>query len=211
MERKISKVEVEGLEALFYDEIMQLISGFSYNRFIKKCIRDMHIQPNESVLDLGSGTGKNICIIGNYSNSLIVGLDKGTNMLKISKKRCRKYNNVKIFYHDIRKQTPFYEQFDIAFISFVLHGFIDNERDMIINNAFNALNNGGRFCILDYDEFDLDKENMLIKWVFNYGECPLAKDFIKKDLRKRLQNAGFKSFKQFDYYGHHVRLLIAQK
>lgn len=211
MERKISKVEIEGLEALFYDQIMQLVSGFSYNKFIKKCIRDMHIQPNESVLDLGSGTGKNICIIGNYSNSLIVGLDKGTDMLKISKKRCKKDKNVKIFYHDIRKRIPFYEQFDIAFISFVLHGFIDNERDMIIDNAFSALKKGSKFCILDYDEFDLDKENMLIKWVFNYAECPLAKDFIKKDLRAKLQNAGFKSFKQFDYYGHHVRLLIAQK
>ncbi len=211
MERKMSKVEIEGLEALFYDEITQLISGFSYNKFIRKCIRDMHIQPNENVLDLGSGTGKNICIISSYSHSSIVGLDKGINMLKISKKRCRKQNNVKMFYHDIRKRTPFYKQFDTAFISFVLHGFIDSERNMIIHNAFDALKDGGRLCILDYNEFDLDKENVLIKWVFNYGECPLAKDFIKKDLKKKLKNAGFKSFKQFDYYGHHVRLLIAQK
>jgi len=210
MERKISKVEINGLEALFYDELTLLLSGFSYNKFIKDAISKMNIGISDAILDFGCGTGKNLCIMRNYTHRLIVGFDTSKNMIKQAKTKC-KNTNTRIFYHDIRKPNPFIGQFDIVFISFVLHGFIDKERDMIIKNAFNSLNDKGRFCILDYNEFDLKKKNPLVRVIFKYGECPLASEFIKIDLKGKLKKFGFKHFEEHLYYSNLVRLLIAYK
>ncbi len=210
MDRKISKVEIDGLEALFYDELTLLLSGFTYNRFIKDAISKINLGISDTVLDFGCGTGKNLCIMRNYTQGLIVGFDTSKYMIKQAKKRCKNINT-HIFYHDIRKPNPFIDLFDVVFISFVLHGFIDKERDMIISNAFNSLNSNGRFCILDYNEFDLDKKNPLIRAIFKYGECPLASEFIKIDLKNKLRKFGFRHFEEHLYYSNLVRLLIAYK
>ncbi len=210
MDKKISKVEIDGLEALFYDEMTLLLSGFTYDRFIKDAISKMNIGISDTILDFGCGTGKNLCIMRNYTQGLIVGFDTSTNMIRQAKAKC-KNTNTRIFYHDIRKPSPFLAQFDIVFISFVLHGFVDKERDMIIENAFNSLKPGGRFCILDYNEFDLNKKNLLVRAIFKYGECPLASEFIKIDLKNKLKGFGFKQFEEHLYYSDLVRLLIAYK
>jgi len=211
MEKKLSKVEVKGIEALMYDKLMIILSGFSYDRFIKKVIEDMKIGKDDKIIDFGSGTAKNICLINKYTNNLIVGLDIGAEMLYVSKKRCRKHQNVRIFYHDIRSKTPFMEEFDKAFISFVLHGFIDSQRNEIIKNVYESLKPKGKFCILDYNEFDLSKKNPFVRWVFKYGECPLASEFVNMDLKEKLTKAGFKRFEEHLYYSNLVRLLIAEK
>lgn len=210
MEKKISKVEIDGLEALLYDELILAMSGLTYNRFIKEVISKTNIGVSETVLDFGCGTGKNLCIMRNYTQGLIVGFDTSKYMIKQAKEKC-KNTNTHIFYHDIRKPNPFLNRFDIAFISFVLHGFIDRERDMIIKNAFDSLNPNGRFCILDYNEFNLDKKSTLVKAIFKYGECPLASEFIKIDLKSKLKKFGFKRFEEHLYYSNLVRLLIAYK
>ncbi len=211
MQKKLSKVEVKGLEAILYDRLMVILSGFSYDRFIKKVIEDMNISKRDKIMDFGCGTAKNICIMNGYTNNLIVGLDIGSEMLTISKKRCKNIKNVKIFCHDIRDKTPFIEEFDKTFISFVLHGFIDEERDKIIKNAYDILKPGGKFCILDYNEFNVDKKSPFVRWVFKYGECPLASEFIKIDLKKKLSAFGFRAFEEHLYYSNLVRLLIAEK
>ena len=211
MDKNLSKVEVKGIEAIFYDQLMLLLSGFSYNGFINKVIRDMDIQNDDTIIDFGSGTAKNICLMKKYTGNLIVGLDKGREMLKISKKRCRKFDSVKIFYADIRNNMPFMQNFDKAFISFVLHGFIDAERDKIIRNVYDSLKPKGKFFILDYNEFDLNKKNIIVKNVFKYGECPLATEFISINLKEKLKNFGFVNFEEKLYYSNLVRLLIAEK
>lgn len=211
MEKKLSKVEVKGIEAFMYDKLMVILSGFSYDRFINKVIEDMKIKKDDKIIDFGSGSAKNICLMNKYTNNLIVGLDIGAEMLYLSKKRCREYKNVKIFHHDIRSKTPFIEEFDKAFISFVLHGFIDSQRNEIIKNAYESLKPKGKFCILDYNEFDLHKKNPFVRWVFKYGECPLATEFIGIDLKKKLKEAGFLRFEEHLYYSNLVRLLIAEK
>jgi ubiquinone/menaquinone biosynthesis C-methylase UbiE len=211
MKKKLSKVEVKGIEAIFYDKLMMILSGFTYDSFIKKAIADMEIKRNDKILDLGSGSGKNLCIINKYTDNLTVGFDIGKEMLTQSKKRCRQFENVRIFYHDIRKPSPFTNIFDKAFISFVLHGFIDSNRDKIIKNAYNSLSKGGKFFILDYNEFDITKKNPIVQAVFKYGECPLASEFIKIDLKEKLKKFGFGNFDEKYYYSNLVRLLVCEK
>ncbi|HDQ15924.1 MAG TPA: class I SAM-dependent methyltransferase, partial [Bacteroidetes bacterium] len=42
------------------------------------------------------------------------------------------------------------KQYDIVFISFVIHGFPNEIRKTVIKNAFNHLKPNGRFIILDF-------------------------------------------------------------
>ncbi len=211
MDRQLSKVEVKGLEAVLYDQLMLILSGFTYSNFIKQVIKDMDIRINDKIIDFGSGTGKNICLMRQYTNNMIIGLDKGREMLKQSKKRCKRFNNIKIFYHDIRHKTPFIEEFNAVFISFVIHGFIDQDRDKIIEHAYSTLKPNGSLFILDYNEFDINSKNEFVKLVFKYGECPLASEFINIDFKQKLKGFGFNNFKEFYYYSNLVRLLIAKK
>ncbi len=211
MGKKLSKVEVKGIEALLYDVIMDVVSGFTYERFMEKVVRDMHIGTKDNILDLGCGTARNMLLMKRYTNSMIVGFDIGDIMLSIAKKKTKLYKNIKIFKHDIRKPYPFINTFDIVFISFVLHGFIDSDRDKIIKNAFVSLKEGGRFCILDYNEFNLHDSSIPVKLAFKYAECPLASEFISIDLKAKLSGFGFSAFETCTYYFNKVRLLIAKK
>ncbi len=210
MAKKLSKVEIDGIEALFYDELVQVMSGFTYGRFINDVVDRLNIGLSEGVLDFGCGTGKNLCLIKNYTRSLCVGFDTSKNMIKQAKEKC-KGKNVRIFFHDIRNPHPFIEQFDVVFISFVLHGFVDSDRNKIIENAFNSLKDGGRFCILDYNEFNLKDKSIFVRAVFKYGECPLASEFIGIDLKRKLRGFGFVKFEEHLYYSNLVRLLVAYK
>jgi len=54
-----SKVEIGPAGAHYYDLFLNLLSLGLYSHFIKGVVGKMGINPGQSILDLGSGTGKN--------------------------------------------------------------------------------------------------------------------------------------------------------
>jgi len=154
-----SKVEVGPKTARYYDLLMNVLSLRYYPILIKKIINKMNIQPGQSILDLGSGTGRNDCLMARKigSKGRILGLDISREMLSLSRKRCRSYANVQFKEQRIDTPLSHQEEFDKVFISFALHGFEDEQKVRIINNAYRALKPKGTFLILDYNEFDLDR------------------------------------------------------
>jgi len=54
-----SKVEVEGWGVRYYDISLDLLSLGRYSHFMKGVVEKMGIKPGQSILDLGSGTGRN--------------------------------------------------------------------------------------------------------------------------------------------------------
>ena len=89
-DRSDSKVKVEGFEAPHYDLLMNLITVGTYPFFIRRVVRDMAIQPRDAILDLGSGSGRNACLMARYlsDQGRIVGLDIGEKMLAQARRRC---------------------------------------------------------------------------------------------------------------------------
>jgi len=207
-----SKVEVKGFEAKHYDFFMNLITLGSYPKFIRKAIKNLNLKQGDKVLDFGCGTGRNDCLMLKYikEKGYILGLDIGKEMIDNFKKNCN-FQNTEIKEMKIDEILPFKEEFDLVFISFVLHGFIQEKREIIIRNAYNALKSNGRFAILDYNSFDIDKSSFLTKFAIRKLECPLAEDFIIRDWKNILKKVGFKEFNESFYYFKKVRLLIAQK
>ncbi len=207
-----SKVEVKGAEAKFYDLLMNIITLGTYPFFIRKVIKDLGLTKVEKVIDFGAGTGRNACLMLKYlgENGKITGLDIGEEMIEKFKKNCNG-KNAAIIKKRIDEPLNFEDDFDLAFISFVLHGFIQEKREIIIKNGYNVLKKGGRFAILDYNEFDVEQSSLFVKFAIRKVECPLAEDFIKRDWKTILTGIGFKDFKEKFYYKNKVRLLIAIK
>ncbi len=138
LSRSDSKVEVTGAEARHYDLLMNLITAGTYPFFIRRAVRDMAIQPEDAILDLGSGSGRNACLMARYlsDRGRIVGLDIGAEMLAQARRRCRRLPNVTMEKQRIEESLSYDEDFDKVFISFVLHGFIQENRLSIVENVY---------------------------------------------------------------------------
>ena len=212
-DRSVSKVEVAGAEARYYDLLMNVITGGTYPFFIRRVIRDMRIRPTDAILDLGSGSGRNACLMARHISDAgrIVGLDIGPEMLEQARRRCRHLPNVTMEKQRIEETLHYREEFDKVFTSFVLHGFIQEDRLRIIENVDQALRPGGQFLILDYDEFEPESSFWPARFAFRHIECPLATDFVRRDWKAVLREQGFGDFQVHHYYFSYVRLLSARK
>jgi ubiquinone/menaquinone biosynthesis C-methylase UbiE len=142
-----SKVEIGPGVVRYYDLFLNLLSLGRYSHFIKGVVDKMGINPGQSILDLGSGTGKNDCFMAEKvgSQGRIEGLDISDEMLSRARERCRGYHNIIFEKQRIELSLPYKEEFDKVFISFVLHGFEDDQKVGIINNTYRALKAGGSF------------------------------------------------------------------
>jgi ubiquinone/menaquinone biosynthesis C-methylase UbiE len=199
--------------ARYYDVLLNLLSLGQYSHFIKGVVDMMDINPGQSILDLGSGTAKNDCFMAEKvgSQGRIVGLDISNEMLVRASKRCRGYPNIIFEKQRIELALPYKEEFDKVFISFVLHGFEDDQKVGIISNAYRALKAGGSFYILDYAQFDIDRMWFPLRWAFARWECQLAAEFLKLDIKEMLCAQGFADFKEEFFFRRHLRLLRAVK
>jgi len=208
-----SKVEVKGFAARHYDALMNIITFGRYKPFIEEAIKSMGIRPNDRILDLGTGTGRNACLMMKYLSKQgeLIGTDISVEMISQFKKKCADFPNAKIIYARVYQPLPFEEKFDKIFISFVLHGFPQAIRETVINNAYKALNKDGEFYILDWNEFDLNALPFHQRAFFRLIECPYAFDFIRRDWKKILASHNFNGFEEYFFFKGFARLLKAKK
>jgi demethylmenaquinone methyltransferase/2-methoxy-6-polyprenyl-1,4-benzoquinol methylase len=204
-----SKVEVSGFEARHYDSLLNMFSLGSYAVFIRRAIAKMNIQPDDRILDLGCGTGRNSCLMAKYlsAEGSIMGLDIGEEMISQFEKKCRHNPHVEVNNLRIDEPLPFKDEFNKAFLSFVFHGFPDDKKEIIIKNIIKVLKPGGQLFILDYNEFDLEKKPRIFRKAFAKIECPLALDYVKVDWKERLSQWGFDRFEEYFFYLRIARLL----
>jgi len=208
-----SKVETKRFTARHYDTFMNIASFGRYSSFIEKAIKLMGIKPQDRIIDFGAGTGRNARLILKYlsSKGKLLGIDISEVMTSQFKKRCANFPNAKIMNARIDEPLSFKKEFDKAFISFVLHGFPQSAREIIIDNAFKALKDGGEFIILDWNEFDLKAAPFYQRVFFQLIECPYAFDFIERDWKKILKEKGFTDFEEYLISAKFIRLLKARK
>jgi len=208
-----SKVEVSGFIAKHYDLVMDIITLGNYSSFIRKAVRLMGIRPDDKILDLGAGTGRNACLMMRYLSAKgeLVALDISEEMISQFKKNCGHFSNAAIINKRIDQDLGYEGYFEKVFISFVLHGFPQEARDQIIKNAFRALKKDGTFFILDYNEFSLEEMPFYLRIPFKLIECPYAFDFIEKDWKQILSSQGFSNFREHPFFGGYGRLLSGVK
>ncbi|HET58003.1 MAG TPA: class I SAM-dependent methyltransferase [Deltaproteobacteria bacterium] len=208
-----SGVELTTTLAKHYDRVLNIGSLGLYAGFIRKAIREMRINPEDHILDLGCGTGRNARLMTRFLNERgkVTGLDISDHMGK---------HFLRTFQNDRRAEfirTRIDQRFDLGisvdkvFISFVIHGFPHDVRDIIIQNAYRHLKPGGTFHILDYAEFNLDTIPVHHRLIFKTFECKYAFDFVSRDWKKILRGHGFEEFTEWFHFRGYVRLLSARK
>ena len=208
-----SGVELTPFTAIHYDIVMNIASLGLYVGFIHKVIKAMDIQHEDTILDLGCGTGRNACIMEKYlgDSGKITGMDVSSIMEKQFNKRCANHQNSCFIRQRIDLPFSLSEQFDKIFISFVIHGFPHTIRQTILENVYSHLKPGGAVFMLDFAEFNISDTPWLYQFIFKNIECKYAFDFIKRDWKKILETNNFTGFEEFFFFKNHVRLLKAKK
>ena len=171
----------------------------------------MAIQPEDHILDLGCGTGRNAALMAKYlsEKGKITGIDLSEVMERQFNDKFK--NDPRVNFVRQRADIPFDlgERFDKILISFVIHGFPHEVRLKVLENVTRHLKPGGEFFILDFAEFDMAEMPGFHRFVFKTIECKYAFDFIERDWKDILTGFGFDNFHEKLYMKKYVRLLKA--
>lgn len=208
-----SGVELNPFIAKYYDAVMNVASFGLYSSFISKAIKNMEIKPNDAILDLGCGSGRNAKLMASYLGSTgeITGLDISEEMQTNFLSKFNSNQLVEFINQRIDIDFDLNRKYDIVFIGFVIHGFPHEVRKTIIQNAYRHLKPGGRFIILDFAEFNMNEMPGFHRWIFKKIECKYAFDFIEHNWSEILQDDSFYDPKEFLYMKNYVRLLTITK
>ncbi|MBN2698863.1 MAG: methyltransferase domain-containing protein [Bacteroidales bacterium] len=210
---KESKVELNPVIARHYDRIMNFISAGRYERFIRKAIGDMQINPGDHILDMGCGTGKNAALMAEYLGD--TGRITGVDLSPIMEKQFLKKHEPddRIEFRRQRVDVPFDldKKYDRVLISFVIHGFPHEVREAILKNAHTHLKPGGKLTILDFAEFNMADMPWHHRTIFKTVECVYAFDFIERNWKAILKEFNFTRPEEKHYFLNYARLLTAIK
>ena len=208
-----SGVELSKFTASHYDRLMNTVSFGLYNRFITRAIKNMQIQTDDTILDMGCGTGHNACLMAKYLSDKggITGLDISEIMEKQFDENCKPHPNTNFKRQRIDQEFDLNKSFDKILISFVIHGFPHDIRKTVVKNAHKHLKAGGIFMILDFAEFDMKKMPFHHRLIFKKIECKYAFDYIERDWKSILKEYGFSDFEESFYMKNYVRLLKAKR
>lgn len=207
-----SKVEIQGFMARKYDFLLNTASLGYYSKFIHAAIAAMNIRPDENILDLGCGTGRNACLMAKYlSDGSITGLDISAEMGTQFKENCRHLPHTEFVKQRIDIPFSLDKSFDRVFISFVIHGFPHPVRLEIIKNVYRNLKPGALFSILDFGEFLLKDMPFYYRIPFKIVECPYAFDYVERNWKSILTEHGFDPVAERTWFKNYLRLLTVRK
>jgi len=128
----------------FYDWIY-LVQVFGYVQSARQLV-DAVVEEEDSVLDLGCGTGL-VAHIAAQRAGHVVGIDHSKGMLHRAQRKGRHLDNVCYVLGDCRSM-PFVQGFDVILSSFMLVILKEAERRAVLQDAFRLLRPGGRLGLL---------------------------------------------------------------
>ncbi len=124
--------------------------GFREKAYRKRSVALLNLQPGDTVVEIGCGTGLNFHHIQKYigPTGKIIGIDLTGEMLAVAKRRCQKYNwdNVELFEHDAASYE-FPDSIDGVISTFALT--LMPEYKLIIEHAAGALSPRKSMVLLD--------------------------------------------------------------
>ncbi|MCF7890620.1 class I SAM-dependent methyltransferase [Candidatus Bipolaricaulota bacterium] len=208
-----SHIEIDGIAARYYETFLNLVTVGKYGRFIDRAIGDMEIEPEDRILDLGAGSGYNARFMAEYigEEGKILGLDISKEGINQFREKFNDKLNVKVENMRIDQPLPYESQFTKVLTSFVIHGLPHSAREKTLENAYRALQRGGRFYLLDYGEFELSDLPLYMRVPFRIAECEYAYDYIARDWKEILEQFGFEEVESNQYLGGFTRLMTAKK
>ncbi len=142
------KVVITGFEAKHYDELLDIVTLFQYERFMRNLLlTHMDVGPGSRVAEFGIGNGRNARILMPKisPSGEFVGFDISEDMLRRAREKLGGLEGIKILKHDVREKFPeeYRGYFDAALMVLAFHGFTPEDRGRIMDNAREILKPGG--------------------------------------------------------------------
>ncbi len=139
------------LTAWAYD-LLDVIYFNNYERSPRKAVLDA-INPDDTILDLCTGTGANAVRIGaKLPHTRIIGVDLSQGMLKIAREKAKKKDvqNIKFYQMDATDMKFKDKCFDKVSIALVLHELDDDLADKLILDSKRVLKDDGEIIITEW-------------------------------------------------------------
>lgn len=178
------------LTAWAYD-LLDVIYFNNYERSPRKAVLDA-INPDDTILDLCTGTGANAVRIGaKQPNTRIIGVDLSQGMLKIAREKAKEndVHNIKFYQMDATDMKFKDGCFDKVSIALVLHETDEELAEMLILEAKRVLKYDGELIITEWEPSKQWWRRILFAPIALLEPKPY-KEFVKKDLDKYFKKFG---------------------
>jgi ubiquinone/menaquinone biosynthesis C-methylase UbiE len=139
--------------AVSYDLLIWLMTLGWEPAFREKMLRLAHLEPGESVLDVGCGTGTLAIAAKEYvgPTGTVYGLDASPEMIARADKKARKAGVEVVFKNAFAQALPFPDaQFDVVLTTMMLHHLPRQARQELAGEMRRVLKPGGRVLAVDF-------------------------------------------------------------
>jgi ubiquinone/menaquinone biosynthesis C-methylase UbiE len=139
--------------AAWYDLLVWLLTLGRERAFREKMLRLARLQPGESVLDVGCGTGTLAIATKRHvgPTGMVYGIDPSREMIARADKKARKAGVEVVFKNGIAQALPFPDaQFDAALSTVMLHHLPRQGRQQCVCEMRRVLKPGGRVLTVDF-------------------------------------------------------------
>jgi demethylmenaquinone methyltransferase/2-methoxy-6-polyprenyl-1,4-benzoquinol methylase len=214
----ISPVERTKLEArAFYDRISPYYDWIaaSEDKFVRRGLNMLDLQPGDRVLEIGSGTGKALLVLAEAVGETghVFGIDISPGMTGVARKRLRKHSledQVDLTVDDA-SQLPFASGvMEAVFMSFTLELFHIPEIAQVLSECDRVLKPDGQLGVVSLDrKVPLNLVERAYEWL--HERFPKALDCRPIPVRAELERAGFQieQDRQERMWGLSVRMVVA--
>src|SRR5262245_29852958 len=175
--------------AAAYDLLIWLITLGRERTFREKMLRLAHLEPGESVLDVGCGTGS-LAIVAKRQvgpTGTVYGVDASPEMIARAEKKARKTGVGVVFKTAFAQSLPFTDsQFDVVLTTMMLHHLPKKARQGLAVEISRVLKPGGRVLAIDFGGTVRKRKSFLDYFHHRHGHVEL------KDISELLNEAGMK-------------------
>jgi ubiquinone/menaquinone biosynthesis C-methylase UbiE len=146
-----------------YDFLLWLLTLGRETAFREKLLRFAALQPGESVLDIGCGTGT-LAIAAKRQvgpTGAISGVDASPEMLARAEKKARRLGVEVSFKNGLAQSLPFpAAQFDVVLSTVMLHHLPKSSRREMTGEVRRVLKPGGRALVIDFGRAGHNKKSI---------------------------------------------------
>ena len=159
-----------------YDILICLVTLGRERAFREKMLRLAHLEPGESVLDVGCGTGT-LAIAAKRQvgkTGMVYGVDASPEMIARAEKKARKAGVQVVFKQAFAQSLPFSDaQFGVVMTTVMLHHLSPTARRELAVEIRRVLKPGGRVLAIDFGGTSRMKKSFLDHFHHRHGDIEL--------------------------------------
>jgi ubiquinone/menaquinone biosynthesis C-methylase UbiE len=182
--------------APYYDFVTSLLTLGHARRLRRLTVDNALIKPNDSVLDVGCGTGEVTLLAKTRAkDGKVYGIDPAPEMVTVARKKAARKSLDIDFRVAVIEDLPFPDSsMDVVTSSLMMHHLPDDLKVRGLSEVYRVLKPGGRLLIADF----MNPTSSLVNHLFlAFTQHRGLKSGIE-DLRRLLTNAGFTQVTQAD-------------